>query len=45
MNVLNHDDRVTINGGKFTVNLQNGMPVVYSPAFTLYIEADNSDIL
>ena len=38
VNVLNSSDKTTVNGGKFTVNIQNGMPVVYSesPASSNY---------
>ena len=45
VNVLNPSDKVTVNGGKFTLNLQNGMPVVYSPASTVYnvTVGDSSD--
>ena len=46
VNVLNTNDKVTVNGGKFTLNLQNGMPVVYHPVSTdleFHIEADNAD--
>ena len=35
MNVLNTNDKVAINGDRFTVNIQNGMPVVYVPATSL----------
>jgi hypothetical protein len=38
VNVLNPSDKVTVNGGKFTVNIQNGMPVVYSPASSLELD-------
>ena len=44
MNVLNPSDRVTVNGGKFTVNIQNGMPVVYSPASMLLHMQDSMHV-
>lgn len=31
-NLLDSNDNVTVNGGQFNVNLQNGMPKVYYPA-------------
>ena len=31
VNVLNANDRVTVNGGSFSVNIRNGIPVVYTP--------------
>ena len=45
VNVLNPSDRVTVNGGRFNLNLQNGMPAVYYPASsTFHVEADDSDV-
>ena len=38
VNVLNSNDKVTVSGGRFTVNIQNGMPVVYSPASSLELD-------
>ena len=32
MNLLDSSDTVTVNNGRFEVNIQNGQPKVYSPA-------------
>lgn len=32
MDVLDPSDVVTVNGGQFQVNIQNGMPKVYHPS-------------
>ena len=46
VNVLDSSDTVTVNGGKFSLNLQNGMPKVYHPSNkTLEKEWNGVDIL
>ena len=45
VNVLNSSDKVTVNGGRFTVSIQNGMPVVYSPASSLELDHPDVNIL
>ena len=31
MNLLDSSDTVTVDGGKFLVNIKNGLPVIYHP--------------
>lgn len=38
VNVLDSSDTATVNGGSFTVNIQNGLPKVYHPMGTAQLE-------
>ena len=38
VNVLDSSDTVTVSGGSFTVNIQNGLPKLYHPMGTAQLE-------
>jgi alpha-amylase len=40
VNVLDSSDTVTVNGGRFTVNIKGGMPKVYHPTASAVLEEE-----
>ena len=41
--MLDSSDTVTVNGGAFTVNIEDGMPKIYHPASSSDVDKDDND--